>query len=424
MAEWFCVWTQAEKEALDNSGIGSVAVALYVTLKFQMDFRSRTVGKHTSISWNELGWAMREDTTRGRGVQQVRMPLQPMRTAIDRLVKAGLLKRIGNADALCFFLPKAKDASVRPNQTQQSGNRGESTEPNSVEPSVDAGLSGIRSMGEKCIGSSNPTHIKKEGRCTPPQSSSTPVNEGGFDSGDDDAGVNRDRAAPSQAGSLGRPGNTQEDPYRDRPAASHASPQGAGFHEESPDRDRAMPSHPAQWRRSGGPAQLSGLLTHPGSNETPVCSAENESTRPVCAGDEAVAALHAVLVRRGLRVPAEDSVVAAWAAERVTPLELDLAITAAVKARQKANSLQPLNVGYVGTIIKSERSAARRAAEAARLAVRQGRAKSDGDKDFEALARSVGMWPAPLGWDWPRLRAEVYRAVDAVRRGDGRGKEA
>lgn len=117
-------------------------------------------------------------------------------------------------------------------------------------------------------------------------------------------------------------------------------------------------------------------------------------------------------------MPADGVVLADWVARGVTPLELDQAVSKALAARAKEGSLQPIGVVYVAAVIQSERSAVKRTAEAARRAVEQGPRRAK-DADLEGLARSVGMWPAPLGMSMPDFRLRVMNAVaaEAARRG-------
>lgn len=387
-SEWFCRWTDRERQALP--GLGPLARAMYEVLRFQMDYTTGLVGRRTPISWNGLAHELRTDTPRGRGHQTTRPTLQEMRTAVERLIRAGLLKRVGGEDFLSFLCPFAFIAPVRPFHTQQSGNSPQSTEPNRRETSNGEAFEGFEDSPDSGDVSLNSTHIRDVWMCTPPQSSSTDLT--GVDAGDAGAGEgpNRDRASPSQAGQLTQPGNTHNDPYRDRPAGSHPAP---GRRLDC----GALPGD--------APIQLR-------DGETGECSAESESTPDaVGAPDGArVEALTAVLVQRSIRVPADGVVVADWAARGVTPLELDQAVAKALAARAKEGSLQPIGVGYVSAVIQSERSAVKRAAAEARRAVEQGPRRAK-DSDLEGLAKSVGMWPAPLGMSMPEFRHRVMNAV-------------
>lgn len=384
-SEWFCRWGDRERQAL--SGVSPMAKAMYMVLRFQMDFTTGLVGVRTPISWPGLAWELRTETPRGKGCQITRPTLQVMRSAVDGLIRAGLLKEHGGKELLSFLCPLAKLASVRPFYTQHSGNRPQSTEHNRIKASRGADLDGIGNMPFCGVDTSNPTHISEVVITTPPQSSSTDSIGGDACAGE---GPDRDRPAGSQAGSLGRPGKPHEEPNRDRPAASH----------------------PAPGRRLNGAALPGEAPIQVVHGETGECSAESESTAAaVGAPDgERIAALTRALERRSIRVPADGAVLADWAARGVTPLELDGAIDKALEVRTKEGSLQPVGVAYVGSIIHSKRAAVKRTAEAARKAVAMGPARAR-DGDLESLAKSVGMWPARMGELTPAFRARVLAAV-------------
>lgn len=393
--------------------ISPAARCAYIWLRTRMDWRTGLVGRVTSISRYALGEDQDYEVPKGRGVQLIRIAdttaaiKEAAGRLLDVLERVGLIvKRV--CAVLTFFCPLATlKASVRPNQTDHKRTTPlptEQTTPADFEEAsngagfdgFDVEYSGERTTPENKQNSTNAPHIIGQGNTSTPQSPST--DSTGVDAGDGGAGGDyRDRPAASQAGSLRRPGNPHETPNRDRPAGSH----------------------PAHAGRSGGRAEPDCERLHAGQHEAPAGLAESESA-PLDARPAAEAALLAVLARRNVRVTAGDAVVvAAWAAEQVTPLELDGAIDKALDERAKAQSVQPIGVGYVGKIIQSRRSAARKAAAAARAAVTEGRKQAAGEQAFESLARSLGMYPAWPGESWDKWRSRVYAAADQVVSGDG-----
>lgn len=386
-----------DDELLALSNSSGLAVKAYLRLRSRMDLRTCLVGVSSGISWQALVEWTETTIPRGRGVQVEKPSESAVRRATEALERVGLLQKRPSA-VLVFLLPMASVTEVRPNQTRQKTDSGLSTAPDAEGIQRLSGFaggfdgeSGTPSEAEK---GPNPTHIGDR-RFTSPQSSSTD-STGVNASGDDAApgGPYRDRPTGSQAGSLGRPGNTQENPDRDRPAASH----------------------PALPGRSGSRAQPDCKRLHAGLNEAPAGLAENESTSPECAGDGRVDVLKQVLARRGVRLPAAPKgleVLSGWVRLGVTPLELDGAVDAALEARRKAESVQPVGVAYVGRIIHSKRGEARRAVEAAQRAVKRGRDQTASERDLDALAKTLGLSPRPGEWpnEWQRRVHETAERV-------------
>lgn len=257
--------------------------------------------------------------------------------------------------------------------------------------------------------SPNGRHIKGQG-FTPPQSSSTPGR--GVAPGDAGAaGVNRDRAAPSQAGPLGRPGKPDNDPYRDRPAGSHVGPWGADS--DASGRDRPPASHPALSHRLGAEPDADGTLPDDQWPTSARSSAEKESFADGMATAAAPdALLRAVLAARGIREDLQ-GVVDDWAHNGVTPDEVADAIDAARAARLAANSTQPIPILYIVRTVENNRAKARRAVE--RLEGRAPRAARGGESDLKALARKLGVADAWVGESAEHFRARVMTALEKSR---------
>lgn len=402
--------TDAELEVLDRAE--GVLVKGYLWLRSRMDRRTRVVGRVTSISHVAVAEHCEYEIRKGAGVQVVRLGKdmravkEAGRRVLERLEGLGLLIKQGGA-LLCFLCPLADDAQARPNQTGHLRATPVSTDQDTRKSSASSGIYSdfdrFRSEQDTPSGYDewpNGTHIKDQGVYTH-QSSST--DSTGVAPGDADAaGVNRDRPAASQAGSLGRPGNTREDPDRDRPAGSHVGPQGADSNETS-HRDRPTASHPAPERRLPGPSQPLGTLLSAGSSEPPGCSAANESTPAERASPEAAALLH-VLQRSGINARGAWVQLAQWAADGVTPDVLAEVVERALAARRKVESVQPINMGFLATILHNDRR------QAARTAQRIGGGLSSGMSGLDAMARQLGIALARPGESHEQYRNRVSEA--------------
>lgn len=390
-----------DEELLALSNSSGIAVKAYLRMRARMDLRTRLVGVMSGISWPALIEWTETTIPKGAGVQVEKPSESAVRRAVAALERVGLVQKRKSA-VLVFSLPMASAGEVRPNQTRQETDRRLSTKPGAKKYQHLSGFAGgfeaEPDTHKNTSNGPNPTHIGGLGFTSSESSStdSTGVNASGGDAAP--GGPYRDRPAGSQASSLERPGETQE----------------------SPDRDRPLASRPARPGRFGGRSEPECIRLHAGQHGTPGSLAESESTAADCAGGDRADALKQVLSRRGIRIPAAaagSAVLDAWVGEGVTPLELDGAVEAALDARRKAESLQPVGLAYVGRIVQSKRSEARRAAKA----VTEGRKQSVGAQAFEHLARSMGMWPARMGETWDDFRKRVYAAADKVVSGDGAG---
>lgn len=414
--------TDAELEVLDRAE--GCLVKSYVFLRTRMDRRTGLVGSVTGISHQAVAEHSEYEIKKGAGVQVVRLAPTPKqakeaaRRICERLVGLGLLVSVGGP-VLCFLCALADYGQVRPNQTGRERATPLSTEratPYEAGRPVNTGLPGVlraeQATPPEGAKVPNGPHIRDQGVYTPQSSSTTGW---GVAPGDDAAaGVNRDRAAPSQAGSLGRPGETHDDPYRDRPAGSHVGPCGADL--DASDRGRAPPSHPARWRRLATVPDAGGAL--PGG-QGPInarSSAEKESfADDMPAPTAAEPLLRAVLAARGIRAAVVEPTVGSWVADGVSPDELADAIEKSREARLKAGSTQPIPLAYVAQVISSQRAAARRAA--AELEGKAPRAWRGGVGDLAALALQLGIAPARPGEEATDFRARVMAAYHAHKAG-------
>ena len=109
-------------------GAGPLATAVYIELRKQMNYRTGEVGRSTPISLHGLGRAVETHITRGKGFE-IRQPSEKeIRTALDRLQRIGLLRRLPG-DRLAFRLPLALTARARPAHTGHDEGADSSTKP-------------------------------------------------------------------------------------------------------------------------------------------------------------------------------------------------------------------------------------------------------------------------------------------------------
>lgn len=393
------VMTRKEMTALYQAG--PECMALYLVLRSMMDLDSGLVGYRSAISRYGLCRELETATQRGRGLQVTRPGDDKLDGWIEKLMRRGLVKRVGNGQVLVFLLPMAFRASERDFHTGDNGATALSTEQATVNPSIGAGFDGFEATAKTGQKSSLRRYIRVSG-CTPSQSSSTAVNEVASD--DAARGVTQDRPSGSQASSACcRSGNTYADPYRDRPTASHVSPQGADSDEET-NRDRAAPS-----RDEGVRADTSGCLIDAQQPISARSLAMNESFAIDRAStDTAVGHLRAVLNARGVRTASVEPVLSEWAEQGVTPDEVHKAVEKAIGERLKAGSLQPIGIAYVASILQSQRVAVRRAIT--RLDGAAPRPSRGGVGDLEALAKRLNIAGARPGEQWHEFRERVEKA--------------
>lgn len=413
---------------LELDTLGNLEPALvkaYVWLRSRMDRKTRIVGHVTTISLAALAERMDYQIRKGQGWQWVRLGETPQQRKdaaarlLERLEKGGCLKKLGGA-LLAFFCPLADEAEVRPKQTGHERATGLCTERatvNCVDVVESKGFFVMsrdeRAAPENVADVANGPHIKGQG-LYPSQSSSTTGSD--VAPGDDAAarGVSRDRAAPSQAGSLGRPGGN--DGYRDRPVGSHVGPQGADF---EGCRDRPAASHPAPLRRLDAGLRGGDALQDEQGSTGSRGSAEKESfgvSGRASAETPDGRNLRAVLLARGIKLDAREPQVEQWAAEGVSPDEVAEAVERARRARIKADSEQPIPLAYIVKVMQSMRAAQRRAVE--RLEGRAPGAYRGGVADLNALARRLGIDVARPGETTPQYQARVMAAYQAAQGGE------
>ncbi len=143
-------------------GSGPLAFQTYVLLRAWMDYPIGVVGRTRPVSLSMLRSYTETHTPRGAGLQIEQESEKTIRGAIDRLVRAGLLRRLAG-DRLSFRLPMALTASARPIQTGHGEGTDLPTEHGAVNSAKDMGNQakpGTRSTPEK---STNGAHIMSHG---------------------------------------------------------------------------------------------------------------------------------------------------------------------------------------------------------------------------------------------------------------------
>ena len=104
--------TLEEMEAMH--GLPHLQRALYLQLLWAADRKTCRVGEKTNISIQGLRERLEVDHVRGRHTADAGKPTRKaVLSAIDGLVKAGLIERIGNGEVLVFLLVLARRASSR-----------------------------------------------------------------------------------------------------------------------------------------------------------------------------------------------------------------------------------------------------------------------------------------------------------------------
>ncbi|WP_139379429.1 hypothetical protein [Zoogloea sp. LCSB751] len=110
--------TDAELDALH--GTGPLAFQTYILLRAWMDFSTGITGRRRAVSLGMLRTYCETHTPRGGGLQIEQPSEKAVRTALDRLIRVGLLRRL-SGERLTFLLPLALVASARPEQTRHGG---------------------------------------------------------------------------------------------------------------------------------------------------------------------------------------------------------------------------------------------------------------------------------------------------------------
>ena len=110
------------------SRCSGVAVKAYLRIRARMDIATGQVGVKSGLSYQALREWTEEAVERGAGEQVVQPTLRGIRTAVDQLVRRGLLRR-AKCERLVFKCVLAAVANARPNQTRHEPGRAKTAEP-------------------------------------------------------------------------------------------------------------------------------------------------------------------------------------------------------------------------------------------------------------------------------------------------------
>lgn len=158
--------TRNELQALH--GAGPLAVAVYLHLRAWMDYGTGIVGKSRPVSLAMLAAFTETHTPRGSGTQIEQPTEKAIRTALDRLNRAGLLHRLG-AERLLFRLPLALTVQARPNQTRHGDGTLLSPEPDTAEAAPALAMQAEPGTESEGAEGPNPAHIMYQVNQTPPR---------------------------------------------------------------------------------------------------------------------------------------------------------------------------------------------------------------------------------------------------------------
>ena len=186
------VLTEAELDVL--SRCSGVAVKAYLRLRGRMDFESGVVGRKAGISYQALREWTEEAVEKGAGEMIVQPTLKNIRTAVEQLVRRGLLHR-SRTENLVFQCVLARTGNVRPKRTRHEPGRAKQAEPGTEPGTNPAGQNASNGEGfgaqhnpepdtepgTNPAGQNqpNPAHIRYPIKASTPQAAYTPVNEGG-----------------------------------------------------------------------------------------------------------------------------------------------------------------------------------------------------------------------------------------------------
>lgn len=147
------------------SRCSGVAVKAYLRIRARMDIATGQVGVKSGLSYQALREWTEEAVEKGAGEQVVQPTLRGIRTAVDQLVRRGLLRR-AKCERLVFKCVLAAVANARPNQTRHEPGRAKTAEPG-TEPDTEPDTN---PAGQK---QPNPAHIRGRSKPSTPQAAST-----------------------------------------------------------------------------------------------------------------------------------------------------------------------------------------------------------------------------------------------------------
>ena len=118
--------TMAEIEVL--SRCSGVAVKAYLRLRARMDIRTGLVGQKSGMSYQALREWTEEAVEKGSGETLLQPSMRNVRTAVEQLVRRGLLVRM-RTEKLVFRCALADLAEARPNRTRHEPDMAKQPEP-------------------------------------------------------------------------------------------------------------------------------------------------------------------------------------------------------------------------------------------------------------------------------------------------------
>lgn len=341
--------TAAELDALH--GCGPLGIAVYVHLRAWMDLRSGTVGVSRPISRAMILAYVETHVPRGAGMETVKPTIKELRTAIDRLSRAGLLRRKGNDDALVFRLPLAQTLSL--DQIKQGRVRADSKDP-------EQGRKQGREQGQQ------------------ENDSNTSICAGfGY--------IDNAEQGRVQGGVQAR------EPGRIKKAIP-------GLHQRSENKPST-----SQAASTGEPVE--GPSTDLAATVADLWSAKKIETAQVPEHASRRATAIAVMLRvEQISATAMNPTVIAWAEQGVKDEQLRAAVVLARQRREAEGSLQPINVGYLNACLQSILKPPKPKAEAWWQSV----------ATMEAKARELGIPGARPGEELDSFKARIQAAVRCV----------
>lgn len=145
--------TMAELEVL--SRCSGVAVKAYLRLRARMDLCTGMVGVRSGLSYQALREWTEESIEKGAGEAVVQPTMRNVRTAVDQLIRRGLLRR-ANTESLVFKCLLAEVISARPNQTRHEPDRAKTPEPDTETDTNPAGLEPTAGAGLRLVATPEP----------------------------------------------------------------------------------------------------------------------------------------------------------------------------------------------------------------------------------------------------------------------------
>lgn len=273
------------------SRCSGVAVKAYLRIRARMDIATGQVGVKSSLSYQALREWTEEAVEKGAGEQVVQPTLRGIRTAVDQLVRRGLLRR-AKCERLVFKCVLAAVANARPNQTRHEPGRAKTAEPG-TEPDTEPDM--------------NPAGL-------------APNNGAGFGAAE---WVKPD-AEPDTEPDTNPAGQKQPNPAHIRGRSKPSTPQAAST---------AEPGLAPE-------AAIAAFWVSKSAASTAAPTPDQETARRANG-------IAARLRQAGVSCHAQQPKLLAWVAQGISDAQLDAALAAARQGRADEGTGQPLNLGYI-----------------------------------------------------------------------------